>query len=246
MTEIIFRKTEASPGMTRVDVLATGMPDNFLGLGADLDLEGAISGDGVVGVEWGKQINQLPEQQRPIKMVKYLPEQNRLVLGITYKSNNLPKTGDGVLFTLVFRGEPVILKSLHNTVFSIYDGTRWDRSEVVWKTEGMGKTPEVSAKTEKSGLTATGQKLTTGVEMAKERENQTVSGTLADDGDPVLANILNNLDFSDAGGFRWEGIWPAIPLIILVLAAFFHIRGKQMGKRAGRAVWPPLPEADQA
>lgn len=135
MTEITIRKVQLSDGLVRFDLYSSGLPKNFLGLATDILFSGDVDGVGYKGMEWGVVFEDLGGAQFPINMVKYLPDEGRLVMGITLKANNLPALADGHLASFIF-DKDIVPIGFENSVLSTFDGSRKDVVDVEWTVLG--------------------------------------------------------------------------------------------------------------
>ncbi|MCC7432933.1 hypothetical protein IT412_05435 [Candidatus Peregrinibacteria bacterium] len=119
-TDIKIIKNVLADGV-RFDLYIDRVPADFLGLAGDLK----FGGTGVyLRTDLSETINALPFVQQPIKMVK--ADQDKLVMGLSFKANQLAQIPDGVLASFWFEGDKEFL-GFEKEVFSVYrDGVRQD------------------------------------------------------------------------------------------------------------------------
>lgn len=132
MTAINLSKNYLEGGLVAFDLSIDAPPRNFLGLATDIVFEGDFAAAGYRGMEWGALIAGMPESERPIQMVKALPDQSRVVLGMTFRADRLPELSSGALARLVFEKDLLKPVSLEERVLSVYDGVRKDLPSVEW------------------------------------------------------------------------------------------------------------------
>ena len=135
MTEIILKKGHTETGQMKYDLLIKGVPEHFLGLAADLKFKGDLIAGDFQGMILSPMLSTLPVDQQPIKIVKALAEEDKVVVGLTFKAGNLPVLKDGVLATLVFNRNGVELEKISETVVSIYQNGRKDLPMASWSVE---------------------------------------------------------------------------------------------------------------
>lgn len=143
MTEIIIKKVQLSDGVARFDMYFSGIPDNFLGIATDIVFSGDVSEVSYRGMEWGSVFEGLEGAQLPINMVKYLPNEGRLVMGITLKANDLPVLSDGYFASFVFKDAEIEAVGFENSVLSVFDGARRDVTNVIWTISKGDQSAEV-------------------------------------------------------------------------------------------------------
>ncbi len=159
MTEIILQKNGAGKEGLQFDLLIKNVPENFLGLAADINFEGDLAAADFRGMEWGEVFQSLSDKDKPIELIKVLPEQQKVVLGITFKATGLPRLQDGKMATLVFEKDGIIPKSFENRVLSVFENGRRDLSDTVWTVEGQPalKTGSLSDSNSSTGQSRAGQ-----------------------------------------------------------------------------------------
>lgn len=128
MTKIYLIKNQVVDGV-RFDLKAEGLPANFLGLAADLKFHVDSGKVAFEKMDWGQTISVL--KNLPIKMVSF--QDGRLVVGITFRSKDLPKLEDGVLASFYFKGQGIEFDGFERTVLSKFEGERVDLSDVSWE-----------------------------------------------------------------------------------------------------------------
>jgi hypothetical protein len=149
MTEILIDKVLLPEGVVRYDLKVSDLPANFLGLATDIVFTGDMAKADYLGMQWGEVFDGLSATQRPINMVKALPDQGKLVMGITLKSNDLPTLRDGVLASFNFKHDVLGVTGVESPVFSTFDVARKDIMGVQWtisdaaKQVGGGKIAEM-------------------------------------------------------------------------------------------------------
>lgn len=132
MTEIILRKGAISGDLVKYDLLARDLPDNFLGLAADLKFQKPFGAADFAEVFSGEMFRSLSAPQQPFIMARALPDQGKLVFGMTLKSGDLPRLNDGVLASFTFQNPKLALAGVENQVLSIYDQGRKDWGQTTW------------------------------------------------------------------------------------------------------------------
>lgn len=128
MTKIYLIKNLISGGI-RFDLKAEELPANFLGLAADLKFRSDVGKFVFEKMDWGKAIASLKEL--PIKMATF--QDGKLIVGMTFRSANLPKLSDGVLASFYFKGQSIEFDGFERTVLSKFDGKRIDLTDVKWE-----------------------------------------------------------------------------------------------------------------
>ncbi len=146
MTKIYLIKNLIN-GDVRFDLKAEGLPANFLGLAADLKFRSDAGKVAFEKMDWGKAISSLKEL--PIKMATF--QDGKLIVGMTFRSANLPKVSDGVLASFYFRGQAIEFEGFERTVLSKFDGKRVDLTDVKWEVAhpsalASAKTPPLTEK----------------------------------------------------------------------------------------------------
>lgn len=217
MTEIIFAKKIIGPGKWQIDLIAKDLPANFLGMAVDLQFNGDWNGVNYQGMEWGPVLGRLPLEKQPIKMVKALPEQGRLVTGLTFKANQLVEIDDGMLASFVFEGAELQLDKLLNPVVSIYENGRKDWPVVGWTIQDTSKAVNSLKVLSENKITDLSKNTMENVEIAELVDVDEVSVEQAETNfdSAALKEILNRPQPSAVpNDFGW---WWVIFLIILPL-----------------------------
>lgn len=127
-TEVKIIKNVLANGV-RFDLYISAMPADFLGLAGDLK----FGGNGIyLKTDLSESINALPFDKQPIKMLK--ADLDKLVMGLSFKANQLVEISDGIVASFWFEGDKDFL-GFDKQVFSVYrDGMRQDLS-VDWKND---------------------------------------------------------------------------------------------------------------
>jgi len=216
-------------GGYKIDLVVHDLPQNFLGLAFDLKFNDPAGAADFAEVLPGQIIGSLPVEEQPIIMAKALPEQSKLVFGLTWKAKNLPKLSDGVLATFTFKNGDPGLMELENQVASIYDQGRHDWRQTSWKIDGgniASQTGATGAKTEKpANLQVSAPNLSPAGE--EQKPTVTVPNNL---NDQALLEILN----APAGVFpavavSWYWLAPLLILmLVLALVGAVFFRKKKM------------------
>lgn len=131
-TKVNLIKTVLSDGV-RFDLFVENMPENFLGLAADLKFDGEGN---YLRMEFSDQIVGMPFERQPVKMVK--EKADTLIMGMTFKAADLPKLESGVLASFFFDGEKDF-KAFENKVFSIHQNQSRMDLQVDWIASLEGK-----------------------------------------------------------------------------------------------------------
>lgn len=127
MTKIYLIKNLISGGV-RFDLKAEGLPANFLGLAADLKFRSEPGKVAFERMDWGPVIGGLTNL--PIKMANF--QQGKLVMGMTFRSTDLPKLKDGVLASFYFKGQGTEFEGFERTILSKFEGKRVDLADTEW------------------------------------------------------------------------------------------------------------------
>jgi hypothetical protein len=140
-TEVKIIKNVLVDGV-RFDLYVDGMPSDFLGLAGDLK----FGGSGVyLKTDLSETINALPFPKQPIKMLK--ADQDKLVMGLGFKANQLVQIPDGIVASFWFEGDKDFL-GFEKEVFSVYrDGVRqdvlvdWKNNQEIGLVKSLQKVP---------------------------------------------------------------------------------------------------------
>ena len=127
MTKIYLIKNLITGGV-RFDLKAESLPANFLGLAADLKFRSEPGKVSFERMDWGAVIAGL--NNLPIKMASF--QQGKLIMGITFRSTDLPKLKDGVLASFYFKGQGIEFEGFERTVLSKFEGKRVDLPDTEW------------------------------------------------------------------------------------------------------------------
>lgn len=128
MTKIYLIKNPIAGGV-RFDLKAEGLPANFLGLAADLKFRSDPGKVTFEKMDWGAAISGLKDL--PIKMANF--QDGKLIVGMTFRSANLPQLKDGVLASFYFKGQQIEFEGFERTVLSKFEGKRVDLPDVKWE-----------------------------------------------------------------------------------------------------------------
>jgi hypothetical protein len=223
MTEIILEKNlvAGQPGKWKVDLIAQNLPEHFLGLAADLQFEGDLGGASYEGMELAPALMALPAEQQPIKMVKALPGEGKLVMGMTFRANHLPKLADGLLASFVFKGDDLNLQKVLNPVVSTYQDGRKDWPAVSWtiKNGQIEKPGAIISENKSAVMSKHVMKSDEQVESMPVAEQQLdLTGAVETNfNQATLAEILNRPQPATGPGdfgWWWLIVLAAIPLIL--------------------------------
>jgi len=144
--EILIKKIILDGGGVRFDLIGKSLPENFLGMAADLK----FSGEGVKyeKMEWGNAFAGFRPEELPVKMVKNDWEtgskEGEIVFGISLKSDNLKNLRDGVIGSFYFSGKgssDMRFVGFQHEVLSSYENGRVDVEGVKWIDAGQIKMP---------------------------------------------------------------------------------------------------------
>jgi hypothetical protein len=238
MTVINVAKSILPNGMTSYDLSLEGVPPQFLGLAADLVFEGDFGAADYRGMEWGPAILAVPEEERPIQMVRALPGQSRIVLGLTFRADDLAVAKDGVWARFVFGRDLVRPVSIENRVFSIYQGGRRDLSNVEWTISAGPSLAEVPVK----GIAVAAPDGTGVFSLAAEDVQVGAEVPAAGLG---LGQLESNWEQSalleamslprNSAVQQWFGLWLFWPVLLgLLLLGWFYYRRRQLREGAGK------------
>lgn len=238
MTVINVAKSILPNGLTSYDLSLDGVPPQFLGLAADLVFEGDFGAADYRGMEWGPAILAMPEAKRPIQMVRALPGQSRIVLGLTFRADDLAAAKDGVWARFVFGRDLVSPVSIENRVVSIYEGGRKDLSNVEWTISAGPPLADLPAK-----VTVVAAPDVTGVVSLAAEQVQAGDDILAADiGNGQLESnweqsaLLEAISMPrDSAAQQWFGLWLFWPVLLgLLLIGWFYYRRRQLHEGAGK------------
>lgn len=134
MTEIFLQKSVDAKGHGKYDLYVKDMPADFLGLAVDLKFTNSGQAWKFLEMSWGEVLKPLPQAKLPLQIVRALPEENKIVMGLTFKATEIPVLKDGVLVSFIFDGDLPLLAKLENKVISVYQqGKRVDLPRISWK-----------------------------------------------------------------------------------------------------------------
>lgn len=212
----------------RFDLIIKDLPKNFLGLAADIKFEGDLSAADFRGTEPGEFFQGAADGDKPIELIKVLPDQHKVVLGITLKANRLlpsvPGKTEGRLVSLVFNNDKITPKSFENQVLSVFDQGRRDLPDTIWTvavSRENTQTPFVSsADISRMAASASDKDVLRPLPVPSEAAAVTLSSPVTD---PVILEALMDPRFSGQTGL-WAWWWlililvALLPLLLLVLA----------------------------
>ncbi len=237
MTEIFLQSAGLADGTTRYDLTGKDLPANFLGLAADIRFEkGFLEGD-FMGMENGRIFQNLSLDQKPLVMAKALPDQGKLVLGISMKAKELPAVSDGILASFKMSSRAPAVTSFENQVLSTFDNGRKDLSAVIWSAGTVGSNVDAVktvTQTADLGVFIEGKPVP---EMSKGAVLAAPVVQAADLNETALLEALN-LPFTTRDGENWGGwgwFWTGLLLIAVLGLAAVYIK---YGKSASPAAWP--------
>ncbi len=134
MTEIFLQKGVDVKGHGKYDLYVKDMPADFLGLAVDLKFTNSGQAWKFLEMSWGEMLKPLPQAKLPLQIVRPVPEENKIVMGLTFKATEIPVLKDGVLVSFIFDGDLPLLAKLENKVISVYQqGKRVDLPRISWK-----------------------------------------------------------------------------------------------------------------
>lgn len=211
-TQVKIIKNVLANGV-RFDLVMNGMPEKFLGLAADLKFDGKGK---YLRMDLSDSVNALPFAEQPIKMLK--PADDRLVMGLTFKSNQLPQLRDGVLASFWFEGDKDFA-GFEQQVFSVYGSGGREDLAVSW---GNGQSVVTTLKQEK--LPA----------KPKSVAELTLAAPLSDQ---LVETNLNQMDLagifageSEKGEVEWDVNGVIIGLALLMGVAVVYLFNKVLKK----------------
>ena len=139
--EILIQKVLLEGGAVRFDLVGKNLPENFLGMAADLKFNAGGVGVKYDKMEWGNAFAGFTPDNLPVKMVKYEKEtaqgEGKIIFGISLKADDLKNLHDGVIGSFYFSGTAEALRDLQfsgfqHAVISVYENGRVDLSDVKW------------------------------------------------------------------------------------------------------------------
>ena len=126
MTEIILQKNDLPGGGVKFDLIGKNLPQNFLGIAADIDWKKTFAGANYKGMVLSADWQHLSDAGNLINLAKAIPEQGKVVFGITLKPGGLAKITDGVIASFVFSDQKVEPVAFSNQVLSVFESGRKD------------------------------------------------------------------------------------------------------------------------
>lgn len=211
------------PDLLQIDVMASGLPEDFLGTGFDL----------VVPGKWGLERSEFCgvfDEQTPdvFKIVTPDEANRRIVTGVAVAGGKYKKLHDGCLIRFFFQFETGVREhsiGFERTVLSVYKNGRRDVSDVEWKNGALDLperffiSKEVTLGTEKAGAGSQEQTL----------ETQQIVGPTVSEG--IMAgrvDLLSSLDQSIVNVYTVILLGFGVLLAVFGLTlAYFRLKSRQ-------------------
>jgi hypothetical protein len=219
--EIYVLKNQVQNGQQRFDLQGKNLPENLLGMAADLQFSGDLKNWQFDHWEWGDVLT--GKGINPILLVKPDWPNGKLILGLTQKADQLKAVADGRLMSMYFKGKGQLdFQGFSRQILSIYDGKRVDLPGIVWKDSQM--------------LPASKNSLLVQTANQMPEQRQFVDDTLSAEvygqktGLPNAENTMMQADLlqnkgeqlMDRQNWWWMGL--VLGTIVLVLAVLFRLK----------------------